>query len=202
MYYANPNISYMQDLNLYNQINPSIERNSNNFNQYGMPMQFIPYNQMQTQSFQNNNQMMGINQLMQTNNELENMYPSIYKIINPVVERVVDGTISRNQIIDETTLNNMVDTVFNIVEGQIERDLSMPNNNVENRTVNSNQTRNERNMEAITSKNNVEDRSSELIKDIIKILTIRTIIEKNNARINYFYNMQTNNPGMMRTNFF
>ncbi len=202
MYYANPNISYMQDLNLYNQINPSIERNSNNFNQYGMPMQFIPYNQMQTQSFQNNNQMMGINQLMQTNNELENMYPSIYKIINPVVERVVDGTISRNQIIDETTLNNMVDTVFNIVEGQIERDLSMPNNNVENRTVNSNQTRNERNMEAITSKNNVEDRSSGLIKDIIKILTIRTIIEKNNARINYFYNMQTNNPGIMRTNFF
>ena len=123
MYYANQNGNYMQDLNFYNQISPNIQ-NPNNFNQFGVPMQFnnnsLPYNQMPNQVFPNNNSGLSMNQIMQMNNNLENMYPCTYRIINPVVERVVDGTFSRNQIVNEDNLNNMVDTVFNIVEVQLE----------------------------------------------------------------------------------
>lgn len=208
MYYTNQNSNYMQDLNLYNQINPNMNQNPNNFNQFGMPMQFnnnMPYNQMQTQSFQNNNQGMTMNQLMQMNNNLENMYPCTYKIISPVVERVVDGTVSRNQMVDETNLNNMVDTVFNIVEGQLERDDPPSQNTSDNRNTNSlsNQTRNsnERNNDIISPQSNRNDRNNSLIKDIIRILIIRSLLSRNNNRMNNFSNMPNNNFGMMRTNF-
>lgn len=209
MYYANQNGNYMQDLNFYNQINPNIQ-NPNNFNQFGVPMQFnnnsLPYNQMPNQVFPNNNSGLSMNQIMQMNNNLENMYPCTYRIINPVVERVVDGTFSRNQIVNEDNLNNMVDTVFNIVESQLEREEQVNQNSSENRNTNnnsntnniSNQTRNSIERNDI---NTQRDRNNSLIRDIIRILLIRSLLSRNNNRINNFSNMPNNNFGVMRTNF-
>lgn len=210
MYYSNQNSNYMQDLNFYNQVNPNMQ-NPNNFNQFGMPNQFnnnIQYNPIQTQSFPNNTTGMPINQLMQMNNNLENMYPCTYRIISPVVERVVDGTVSRNQMVDETNLNNMVDTVFNIVEGQLERDdppaqtTSDSRNNTNNSMSSQTRNSNERNINNdINTQSNRNDRSNSLIKDIIRILLIRSLLSRNNSRINSFSNIPNTNFGMMRTNF-
>lgn len=209
MYYANQNGNYMQDLNFYNQINPNIQ-NPNNFNQFGVPIQFnnnsLPYNQMPNQVFQNNNSGLSMNQIMQMNNNLENMYPCTYRIINPVVERVVDGTFSRNQMVNEDNLNNMVDTVFNIVEGQLEREEQVNQNSSENRNTNNSNTNNNmsnqsRNSTERNDTNIQRDRSNSLIRDIIRILLIRSLLSRNNNRINSFSNIPNNNFGTMRTNF-
>lgn len=48
---------------------------------------------------------------------ISTMYPQVYKIINPVAGRIVAN--SNYQYLTEDALNNMVDTVFNIVEGDV-----------------------------------------------------------------------------------
>lgn len=212
MYYSNQD--YMQDLNFYNQ-NPNMQ-NMGNMGQYpyqGMPNNNCMYNQFQNSFMGNNMQAVPLNQTMQINNSLEGMYPCIYRIINPVVERVLNGIYTRNQMITEDNLNNMVDTVFNIVEGQIEKeDSSNTTNNISstssdsrNNNVNSNnQNRNSNNVQERNDNiiANQRDRNNSLIKDIIRILIIRSLISRN-LRNNNFSNMQ-NNPQMMRQmqNFF
>ena len=55
-------------------------------------------------------------QCMQSN-DISAMYPQIYRIINPVANRVISN--SNCQCITEDALNNMVDIVYNIVEGDV-----------------------------------------------------------------------------------
>ena len=50
-------------------------------------------------------------------NNLNSYYPSIYKIVYPVVQRVIAGT--NYQYINEDMINDMVNTVSGIVEGDI-----------------------------------------------------------------------------------
>ena len=123
MFYSNNN-NYMQDLYSYNQIPNST------YNPYmNNPMNTIPAN-ADVMGFSNGmnmqNMNMGTNQnpnMFQGNPNMSgqnpnNLYPSIYRIINPVVNRVVAG--SNVPYLTEDVLNNMVDTVYNIVEGQVD----------------------------------------------------------------------------------
>ena len=118
-------------------------------NMNGMYMQnnnMMNGNMMNNINPQNQDMMSNISNMWQSNS-INNMYPSIYRIINPVVNRVVSNTNCQNLTND--SLNNMVDTVYNIVEGQImqETDIEISravedNNSVTNisttSTVNSN----------------------------------------------------------------
>ena len=210
MYYSNQD--YMQDLNFYNQVNPNMQ-NIGNPNGYSFGMQ--PNTNCMCSQFQNgfipNNMQCNMNQTMQLNNNLEGMYPCTYKIINPVVERVIDGTCSRNQMVTEDNLNNMVDTVFNIVEGQIEKEDSSFTSNSNNtssdtRNSNINSTMQNRNSSSTSERNDSSnfqrDRSNSLIKDIIRILIIRSLLSRN-MRNSTFSGFQ-NTSSMMRQmpNFF
>lgn len=140
MFYSNNN-NYMQDLYAYNQIpqgntyTPYISNSMPNAGNENMRFStsnngmFIPNNMNTIHTMnpimgsQNPNMFQG-NQNSIMNNSINNsqnpnnLYPSIYRIINPVVNRVVSG--SNIPYITEDTLNNLVDTVFNIVEGQID----------------------------------------------------------------------------------
>ena len=103
MYYQNGN--YMQDLNYYNQ-NPN--------------QGFNPYTQNNYQT-QNMNMNMN-NQMQMPQQNLSAMYPAVYRIISPVASQVLSN--SNTGYLTEDTLNNMVDTVYNIVE----KDINLENN--------------------------------------------------------------------------
>ncbi len=167
MFYSG-NDNYMQDLYFYNQMpnntyNPYASQNPNMMNMPGMYMGQNP-------NFLNNTL---------PNQNLTNLYPSIYKIINPVVSRVVQN--SNYQFLNEDTLNNMVETVYSIVDGQIEygdepisskENLSNTNNNqVTNQTVRTTETTKQ-------NANFQTTRNDSLLKDIIKILIIKELLSK------------------------
>lgn len=132
----------------------------------------------------------GMNPYMQNNFQmpmnqnfmnLENMYPQIYRIINPVVNRVIGNT--NYPYITEDTLNNMTDTIYNIVEGDVSS-LSMQeevtqavnaNANSNNRSQNSNNPTTDR-----RSNNSNNNSSSELLRDLIKIILIKELLSRRN----------------------
>lgn len=216
MYYQEPN-GYMQDLNFYNQMNPNVSAMNNN--QFAsLPMQFnnnsnmFPYNSSYQMSFQGSNSQVqtSMNQIMQINSNLESMYPYIFRILNPVVERVIDGTFSRNQPINEDGLNNMVETVFNITEGQLDKDDDITLAQTASNTTNSgNETRvSTSNMSSQNSRvqNPSErtevlaqrNRNNSLIRDIIRILIIRSLLSRNERTLrsmpnNFSQNFPMNN---------
>ena len=127
MFYSN-NDHYMQDLYSYNQMPnntynpymgnwlPPIAANvdsigvGNNNMYMNMPSTNMGMNQNPNMFTGNQN----INSNMNAQNP-NNLYPSIYRIVNPVVNRVVSG--SNLPYLTEDSLNNMVDTVYNIIEG-------------------------------------------------------------------------------------
>lgn len=207
MYYPNQN-NYMQDLNYYNQVNPNFQPQSmisNNSNMIPNQYNAFPMNQYQCNGFmQGANQNNNFNQV----NSLEGMYPCIYRIINPVIERVIDGSYARNQLITEDNLNNMVDTVFNIVDGQLEKEdlisknnASSENNQEINRSNNLNQTRANNTLDR-EEVNSERKRNNSLIQDIIKILIIQSLISRNNQyNFQNFPNNQFMNM-MQQPNFF
>jgi len=117
MYYGQ-NGNYMQDLNYYNQ-NPNTSYNpymqtTNTYQQNNMNMN-------NTANMGNMSTMNGMNmntQLpMQNSQNLSAMYPAVYRIISPVVSQVVSN--NGTGYLTEDSLNSMVDTVYNIVEGDI-----------------------------------------------------------------------------------
>lgn len=109
--YFSSNENYMQDLYTYNQ-NPINTYNPYFVNSPGM-------NQMGFGINPNNNMFPNPNMNNQNVNP-NSLFPSVYRIINPVVNRVVSST--NTSYLTEDILNNMTDTVYNIVEGQIESD--------------------------------------------------------------------------------
>lgn len=178
MYYQNGN--YMQDLNYYNQT-PN--------------MGYNPY--VTNHSNQNMNGMMNPNPMQVPQPNLNAMYPAVYRIISPVVAQVL----ANNNVgyLTEENLNNMVDTVYNIVEG----DIPMRNNNnaTQNTTSNStNENSNASNCERNsstprqstgTTANSRTNSQNELLRDLIKIMILNEI---NNRRQNNC------NPMMMQNN--
>lgn len=122
------NGNYMQDLNYYNQ-NPNYT-----YNPY---MQNVPNNTYVSQNNMNMNNMGNTNNMNNTpmrqpQQNLNAMYPAVYRIISPVVSQVVSN--NNTSYLTEDGLNSMVDTVYNIVEGDI--NLSNSQNTAANVTQN------------------------------------------------------------------
>lgn len=165
MYYPNYD-DYMRDVFYFNQM-PNQMQNPN------IGFQTMGFNQT-------------VNQMGQINPiNYNTMFPSIYRIVQPVVSRVVNG--NNNQYLSEENLNSMVDTVYNIVEGDVissgETDnptvqsvanQTSRNQNSNNSVNNSNQVANSRNIE--------NQNATVLLKDLIKILILKEIICRNNIK--------------------
>ena len=168
---------YMRDFFYYNQ-NPNQNMNMN-------------YNYMQNNYMFRNN-----------NNNIENLYPNIYRILMPVVRKVVAG--SNFQYLTEEVVSNIVDTVYNIVEG--DRNVRTVEVNAEplvdarrsNSGTTSNITQTQTTTQSRTSSNNNNNSNnncteySTLLKDLIRILVLQEI-----ARVGYSRN---NNMSMINTN--
>ena len=91
MYFNN---DYMQNLNYYNQ-NPL--GMMNNLNQYNHLNPYNIYNDNQTNGLFNNS----LNQMNRIQ-MINNLYPDIYKITNPIVKNMVSGM--NLYIIDDNTI--------------------------------------------------------------------------------------------------
>lgn len=98
---------------------------------------------------------------------LNDYFPNIYKIVNPVVQKVVSG--NNYQFTNEESVNNIVNVVLGITSGDI------------NTLENSGNT-NDANRKQTPSSNNQQDNSNALLKDLIKILTIKELQNKQNVR--------------------
>lgn len=115
MFYQNNN-DYMRDAFYY-----SVPQNSTYQN--GCAGGYMPMNNMQTQMLPTATlatNTMGNNMIPQQNMQrtsVSSMYPQVYRIINPVANRVISN--SNCQYVTEDTLDNMVDAVYNIVEGDV-----------------------------------------------------------------------------------
>ena len=197
MYMNNDN--YLQDFYNYNQM-------PNNFNPYMnngyMPNQAMMQNQSMTP---NSNMMQAQGTMMNgmynpnmysSNNtsDITNFYPSTYRVINPVVSRVVQN--SNYQFLNEDTINNMVDTVYSIVDGQIdyreeESPLQTQTQSQTSSSTNQNGTQTQRQTSTETTRmqtNNVtqSNRSDNLLRDLIKILIIKELLSRrNNPYMNF-----------------
>ena len=99
-------------------------------------------------------------------------YPSLYKILMPVIIRVIQN--SNFQYINEEVINNMVDNVYNIVEGEINTKSASQSDMQSNNSNNTNTTRPQ---ESKTQNN-------ELLKDIIKILVIKELQNRQIKQLN------------------
>ena len=170
MFYDNG--SYMQDLNYYNQ-NPVMNQN-------------LGYNPYMMNNFQNQNNLMAI----QNQQNLKALYPAVYRVICPVASQIVAN--SNIQYITEENLNNMVDTVYNIVEG----DINLSDNSNSNQTSQElNQTVNNRSQNSNSGTNTANNtnvksnRQNNLLRDLIKIIILNEIMSK---RQNQAMMMQNN----------
>ena len=171
MYYQNYD-DYMRDVFYFNQM-PNQMQNPN------MGFQNMGFNQPVNQIGQMNPMNQGIN--------YNNMFPSIYRIVQPVVSRVVTG--NNYQYLTEDNLNSMVDTVYNIVEGDV---VNSSENDCQatqtvsaqaTRTQNTNTTTSNNNSNNVSTARNCENQNTTiLLKDLIKILLLKEIICRNNMR--------------------
>lgn len=215
MFYSNNN-GYMEDLYYYNQMPNNTYMNPGN-NMLGNPVNYN-FGNWENPNYSNPNvfnpnTMQTVNPRRTPIQNLNSLYPSIYRIINPVVSRVISN--GNNQFINEDALNNMTDTVFNIVEGQIELDediqtqrnlasetqtnTNSSNNSLNTNSLNNNSSRtidNTRNANQAQSSNNIKNnRNESLLRDLIKILILKELFARNcmQRQINFPAN-NTYNP--------
>ena len=225
MFYSNNN-GYMEDLYYYNQMPNNTYMNNPGNNMMGNNMLGNSMNQnLGTPMMTNNMGVMNSNGMFmgQINSNQQNMmpmqnlsslYPSIYRIINPVVSRVVSN--GNNQIVNEDSLNNMVDTVFNIVEGQIDlegesttqRNVQSENqtnlNSSSNMTSGSNSSSrttetNRHTTQTMQATSNRNNRNDSLLRDLIRILIIKELLARNQFQRQY---VQTQGMPMGFNSFF
>ena len=107
----------------------------------------------------------------QTQN-LNDYYPSIYRIIHPVVQKVVSG--NNYQFTNEDSVNNIVDVVLGITAGDLNTLENVGNPDSNKKTVPMSNS----NTNVVAQDNN----SNALLKDLIKILTIKELQSKQNIR--------------------
>lgn len=208
MFYSG-NDNYMQDLYFYNQI-----PNQNTYNGVGMNNVNMQNPMMNNGMYMNSNPNLYSGGAQQQPN-INTLYPSTYRILMPVVSRVVAN--SNCQYLNEDVLDNMVDTVFNITEGQInyeneteqvttrERNTTAQTNTTSvsqtnpsnNNTTNVSSTTTRVNNVAQTSNNPTSNSNDSLLRDIIKILIIREILFRRQFPNS---NMQNNNMNMYSMN--
>ncbi len=198
MFYSN-NEGYMQDLYFYNQL-----PNNTYMNTFGNNMQTNPNVQLNPAVPMQNNMMFqnpGLIPNTYSAINLRNLYPSIYKILSPVITRVVSNN---NQPITDDLLNNMTDTVFNIVEGQIdlktETKRTSPNENQQQNSSSNNLgartsepvRQNSQMQQADDSRSTTCDT---LLKDLIKILIIKELLLKQSYQREFGSNYGMPNAG-------
>ncbi len=201
MFYPN-NDNYMQDLYFYNQMpNATYGNNISNVNNQQM-MGNMPNPNMMNGMY-NCNQNMYVNNMGQSAN---NLYPSIYRIIYPVILKVLAN--SNYQFLNEDVLNNMTDTVYNIVEGQIEYDDDTSTNMQNTTTQNTQSTNNNSSTVGTTTSkmsetkqvtnsqtsNRRSNRGDSLLRDIIKILILREILSRSSSQNFGNYTPYCNQP--------
>lgn len=194
MFYSG-NDSYMQDLYYYNQM-----PNGAFMNSYGNNI--MGNSNMQGGIPNNPNNQIFMNPGIFSNNmpvqNLNNLYPSIYRILNPVISRIVSNN---NQLVSEDLLNNMTDTVFNIVEGQIDfgDDQAQGNNRSDNQSASTNSSSNTSNNSSsnrtsestrlnnqnVQTNNARHNRNDSLLRDLIKILIIKELLSRNGVQRQY-----------------
>lgn len=188
MFYSNNN-GYMDDLYYYNQMPNVTYMNTLGNNMMGSANVQVTHQGVvgmpNNQTFANQGMFSGG---MQVQN-LNNLYPSIYRILNPVISRVV---LNNNQPITDELLNNMTDTVFNIVEGQIDlgddqaqrnnhndsQQLSASNSNSVSSNRTTEQTR-QNNSQLVQNNSSRNNRGDLLLRDLIKILIIKELLSRN-----------------------
>jgi hypothetical protein len=189
MFYQNNN-DYMRDAFYYSgaQNNTYPYGGMNNYGQTVMPMN--------VSAFGNN---MNMQPQMQTNS-LSNMYPQVYRIIEPVANRVISN--SNYPYYTEDNLNNLVDTVYNIVEGDVASLTSSTIQNSGDDTVtqgpargasNGNSSNVQKTVSSTEQLRKVND--SSLLRDLIKIIIIKQILSRNcnsNNNCNMNNNMGSN----------
>ena len=151
---------YMQ--NYFGYPNPYQDIRRNDFyNQYmepqGYNMGYNPYN---------------FNVNMMENEKLENFYPDIYNIIEPMVKKIC---IKNRNTLNQETLDKMVDEIYNNLETNEGINLNITINNEKNKNVASK----ELNLENRNQNNN------NLLKDLIKILILKELISINKPYKNY-----------------
>ena len=104
------------------------------------------------------------------NQNLNDYFPSIYKIVNPVIQKVVSG--NNYQYTNEESVNNIVNVVLGITASDINNLENLGNNGVDKK-----QGQNNNSSYPVESKEN-----NLLLKDLIKILTIKELQSKQNIR--------------------
>lgn len=105
------------------------------------------------------------------NQNLNDYFPSIYKIVNPVIQKVVSG--NNYQYTNEESVNNIVDVVLGIVSYDINNLENLGNSGVDKKQAQS----------QVNSGNSQENKETNtLLKDLIKILTIKELQTKQNVR--------------------
>lgn len=120
---------------------------------------------------------------------LNDYFPSIYKVVYPVVQKVVSG--NNYQFANEDSVNNIVDVVLGITAGDINTLENVGNNSEFNRRqTQGNQTG------TSNSSNNSEASNNQLLKDLIKILTIKELQSRQNIR-RFPYTYGSNVPYLM-----
>lgn len=176
MFYQNNN-DYMRDAFLYSQPQNSTYQ-YNGMNNYYSPVGNMQNSGMNMMNPYSNN-------MNYCQNSLEGMYPQIYRVIDPVAKRVILN--NGCQYYSEDNLNNMVDTVFNIVEGDVSS-LTNSSNNMMNSddTVTQGPNRNattntsKPNNESVrpTSTVNTPNNCNNILKDLIKIIIIKELLSR------------------------
>lgn len=182
MFYQNNN-DYMRDAFYYSQ------PQSNTYQYNGMS-NYMPMGNMSNPGMRQT-----VNPFMSSyasQNSVENMYPQVYRIIEPVAKRVIAN--NSYQYYTEDNLNNMVDTVYNIVEGDVSSLSSTPNqmsgddtvtqgparnasqNSSNTRPVSTEPTRPASSMAVQTS-----NTGNSLLKDLIRIIIIKELLSRSNV---------------------
>lgn len=112
-----------------------------------------------------------INNINNTSTELDNLYPNIFHILKPIVEKVCN---ENTKAMCKEVLEEMTDTIYHIVEEREEittiTETKVTTKSMENR--NSSKTENRLDSKNSTSQNF-------LLRDLIKILILNRIFNQN-----------------------
>lgn len=113
-------------------------------------------------------------------NDYENLYPEIYKILRPMVRKVCDNTRYGN--ISNDSLEIMTNEIYN----NIESDIDVINVNVRTKEAETSGNFTRKDMKVTQSQTkNEESRkccSNPILKDLIKIMIIKQLIENSGNR--------------------
>lgn len=118
--------------------------------------------------------------------DLDFLYPKVYKLIYPVIKKVVYN--SNLSSINEPSINNIVEEVFKIVEGDI-----ITKDDLNSKDDKQGQNSNCPNQKYDTKcKDELYELNKENLKDLIKILVIRLLKEELTSDFCPYQNMYRN----------